>query len=153
MSSPLLVAIDAGWLGSITGWEGGALFDAFKILEAFRQEQARLLLDHERLILGEYQRVFAQTQDPIGKEFLKMVTRFAGFSEYRPGKPSNSCTTALDGLGFDNDDLPYVGVAQHGPAGIYLTHETKHVRSDVSAVLSSECGVRVADTAGMLALL
>lgn len=119
-------------------------------LTLMRNGGAKLLLDFDNKILGEYERVLLP-----GSLGRRAYSRWLGWGlvEYRSGLPTQTCRERLKRDGFDEDDIAYVGVAQRAPNGVYVTHEGKHLRAARVELIRESCNVRLCDTGGLLDLL
>lgn len=143
------IAIDAGWLRSLDEAEED-LFERIAFLDALNRRMIPLLLDRQGAIMAEYSRNLRPHS--IGRKFVSLRLR-VGPVQYHDGRPTNRCRSALKAILFDSDDLPYIGVAQRCHGGAYLTHETKHRRSEVKELVYGVAAVHVGEVPDLSILI
>jgi hypothetical protein len=97
-----------------------------------------LAFDIESKIAVEYERYLRA--ETLGRRFVTNCEK-KGLVSYQSGIPAASCKAALDSIGFDPSDAPYIGTLQHCGSGFFLTTERKHLTPAVTARLLADCGV------------
>jgi len=143
------VAIDCGWLCQLDELDYDDIQVALTFLGALDRHEIPIMLDTGGHIMAEYSRNLASRH--LGRVYMGRQVKNGRFVMY-DGSPEKACAEALDRMGFDPSDIPYVAVAQRG-GGAYLTHENKHLGAGRIELVRKHCGVQIADLAAAAALL
>lgn len=139
----LTLALDTCVLADLeTGPDDEVLskIDTISMLRAhLRAGSVRLVLDHERQIISEYETVLPR--DSLGRRFHSSCTG-ASYYDYASSRPTRACSECLDRIGFDPSDVKFIGLLQ--PGGIYVTSEEKHLDRSRRDDVWRCCRVRIA---------
>lgn len=137
------IAVDAGWFRKLEEGTHQEVLDRIEFLQALRQRDIPLLLDHGNKILDEYERNLAAKS--LGRRYLSGHWLSRGRFEKLAGHPTRACLSALVTDGFDDDDIPYVAVAERAGNSAFVTTEIKHRRPSRVKLVQRSCGVTMGE--------
>lgn len=110
-----------------------------RLRTAMNQGKVKLLLDHGGFILREYENL---PPDRLGRRFVNQALK-TGTLYSVSGSLTSSAKGTLIEHGVDNDDFPFIAVAQV-VQGYYVTTEIKHLTATRRQLIAHHCGVTVA---------
>lgn len=142
------MAVDCCWVVQLDD-PTHSLFDMVHFLAAYDAMKVSLLLDHGRHIHDEYER---NVTGLVGRKFFQTCL-LRGRVEFHSGDLTARQVRALDAIGFDPSDRPYLAVASRAGSSPYLTTESKHLDPSQVAAIFDAVGVEVLSTDTALARL
>lgn len=112
---------------------------ASRLRNAMNAGSIKLLLDYAGFILREYENL---PPDRLGRKFVNQALK-NGNTHYANGSLTKHAEKALSEHDVDNDDFPFIAVAQT-IQGYYVTTEAKHLTAFRRELIARNCGVTVA---------